>query len=135
MGTALTRTTPSIVPSSNQPAFPERQADSASIAPLRNDTAPDEPSATADGKVDLNTASVEQLNGLGAAMIGKRVIDFRPYTSPDELLVRRVVKRDNYRLIKAAITVLQRIIDKFALPILAPSEGGPNYKAGYNYVI
>ncbi len=57
------------------------------------------------GSVDLNTASVEQLNGLGAGMIGKRIIEFRPYTSPEELLTRRVLKRADYDTIKNAITV------------------------------
>ncbi|WP_345819269.1 helix-hairpin-helix domain-containing protein [Methylobacterium fujisawaense] len=55
--------------------------------------------------MDLNTATVEQLNALGAGMIGKRIIEFRPYTSPDELLSRRVLKRADYDTIKSSVTV------------------------------
>nr|WP_076729477.1 helix-hairpin-helix domain-containing protein [Methylobacterium radiotolerans] len=57
------------------------------------------------GSVDLNTATVEQLNALGAGMTGKRIIEFRPYVSPDELMTRRVLKRADYDTIKNSITV------------------------------
>ncbi|MGH1571816.1 ComEA family DNA-binding protein [Methylobacterium sp. P31] len=60
--------------------------------------------ATTGGSVDLNTASVEQLNALGAGMIGRRIIEFRPYASPEDLVTRRVLKRADYETIKAAIT-------------------------------
>lgn len=62
-------------------------------------------STTVGGSVDLNTATVDQLNALGAGMIGKRIIEFRPYTSPDELLARRVLKRSDYDVIKNSIAV------------------------------
>jgi len=55
--------------------------------------------------VDLNTATVEQLNALGAGMIGKRILEFRPYASTAELLTRRVLKRADYETIKGAVTV------------------------------
>ncbi|WP_281407112.1 helix-hairpin-helix domain-containing protein [Methylobacterium sp. WL64] len=64
----------------------------------------DQSVATA-SSVDLNSASVEQLNALGAGMIGKRIIEFRPYVSVDELLARRVLKRSDYEAIKGAVTV------------------------------
>ncbi|MCJ2101941.1 ComEA family DNA-binding protein [Methylobacterium sp. E-046] len=60
--------------------------------------------ATTNGTVDLNSASVEQLNALGAGMIGKRIIEFRPYASAEELLSRRVLKRADYETIRVAIT-------------------------------
>ncbi len=56
------------------------------------------------GSVDLNTASVEQLNALGAGMIGRRIIEFRPYAAPEDLVTRRVLKRADYETIKAAVT-------------------------------
>jgi DNA uptake protein ComE-like DNA-binding protein len=62
-----------------------------------------EPSATG-GRVDLNSASIEQLNALGAGMIGKRVIEFRPYASVEDLVTRRVLKRADYETIRAAVT-------------------------------
>jgi hypothetical protein len=37
-------------------------------------------------------------------MIGKRILEFRPYASTDELLSRRVLKRADYETIKAAVT-------------------------------
>ena len=64
----------------------------------------DQSVATA-SSVNLNSASVEQLNALGAGMIGKRIIEFRPYLSVDELLARRVLKRSDYEAIKGAVTV------------------------------
>ncbi|MCJ2054458.1 ComEA family DNA-binding protein [Methylobacterium sp. J-070] len=63
-----------------------------------------EPAATG-GSVDLNSASVEQLNALGAGMIGKRIIEFRPYASVDDLVTRRVLKRSDVETIKGAVTV------------------------------
>ncbi|MCJ2139972.1 hypothetical protein MKL20_08055 [Methylobacterium sp. E-066] len=38
-------------------------------------------------------------------MIGKRIIEFRPYTSVDDLLARRVLKRSDYEAIKGAVTI------------------------------
>ncbi|GLS65379.1 hypothetical protein GCM10007888_37610 [Methylobacterium oxalidis] len=55
--------------------------------------------------IDLNTASVEELNALGAGMIGRRIIAFRPYASPEDLVNRRVLKRSDFEVIKTAITV------------------------------
>ncbi|MCJ2086591.1 helix-hairpin-helix domain-containing protein [Methylobacterium sp. E-005] len=91
------------------PGSPARQADGPSTTGLRTETAPGdarEPSVPPPGgSVDLNTASVEQLNALGAGMIGRRIVEFRPYAAPDELLSRRVLKRTDYDTIKNAITV------------------------------
>lgn len=117
VATAPTVPSPSVAPPTNQaanpkatvdPASPERPADSASSSSLTTETTPggpNEPSATVGGSLDLNTATVEQLNVLGAGMIGKRIIEFRPYTSADELLTRRVLKRADYDAIKSSVTV------------------------------
>ena len=93
---------------STQPGLPDRQTGGApavsrdaGIPPATGGDAP----VTAGGTVDLNTASVDQLNALGAGMIGKRIVEFRPYASPDELLTRRVLKRADYDAIRNAITV------------------------------
>jgi hypothetical protein len=107
VGTSPTGPTPSTAPSSHQSSSAERPADSAPPVALRTEAAPagaNDQATTAGGSVDLNTASVEQLNALGAGMIGKRIIEFRPYLSPDELLTRRVLKRSDYDMIKGAIT-------------------------------
>nr|WP_281407341.1 helix-hairpin-helix domain-containing protein [Methylobacterium sp. P1-11] len=117
VATAPTGSAPSATAQPDQPAIPKasvepdapvRQGGSASDPNERTDAAQRDakgPAATTGGTVDLNTATVEQLNGLGAGMIGKRVIEFRPYTSPDELLSRRVLKRADYDAIKNSITV------------------------------
>jgi DNA uptake protein ComE-like DNA-binding protein len=85
---------------------PTRLADVAPSSGLGTGTvvnSASEPSATG-GSVDLNSASVEQLNALGAGMIGKRVIEFRPYASVEDLVTRRVLKRADYETIRAAVT-------------------------------
>lgn len=66
-----------------------------------------QPPASPGQGVDLNTASVEELNALGAGMIGRRIIAFRPYASPEDLVTRRVLKKADYEAIKAAVAVRQ----------------------------
>lgn len=86
---------------------PAEQADTASAPGVRTDMAANgagDPAAPPGGSVDLNTASVEQLNALGAGMIGRRIIEFRPYAAPEDLVTRRVLKRADYETIKAAVT-------------------------------
>ncbi|MFH6785233.1 helix-hairpin-helix domain-containing protein [Methylobacterium sp. MA0201] len=70
--------------------------------PQADDTA-DAPPST--GTVDLNTASLAELNGLGGGMIGKAIIARRPYASPSELLSKRVLSRATYEKIKGQVTV------------------------------
>ncbi len=116
-GSAPTGSAPSASAPVNQPATPTAsvepdapvsEGESASNPSVRTDITPggaNDPSATIGESVDLNTATVEQLNGLGAGMIGKRIVEFRPYTSPDELLTRRVLKRADYDAIRNSVTV------------------------------
>ena len=63
------------------------------------------PAPAAAGTVDLNTASVAELNGLGGGMIGKAIVARRPYASPGELLSKRVLSRATYERIKGQVTV------------------------------
>lgn len=84
-----------------------RLAEVAPVSGLRTDiteNSASEPLATG-GTVDLNSASVEQLNALGAGMIGKRIIEFRPYATPEDLVARRVLKKSDYEAIRSAVTV------------------------------
>lgn len=53
--------------------------------------------------VDINTASVEELNRLGGRF-GRAIIAGRPYTSIDELVSRRVLTRSTFAEIKDRIT-------------------------------
>jgi len=56
--------------------------------------------------VDLNTASVADLNGLkGGGMIGRAIVQKRPYASVDQLLSKRVLSRSTYERIKDQVTV------------------------------
>ncbi|QGY05075.1 helix-hairpin-helix domain-containing protein [Methylobacterium mesophilicum SR1.6/6] len=56
--------------------------------------------------VDLNTASVADLNRLrGGGTIGRAIVAKRPYTSVDQLLSKRVLSRAVYQRIKDQVTV------------------------------
>lgn len=57
------------------------------------------------GVVDLNTGSVEDLNRLGAGMIGRRIVGGRPYASPDDLVTRRVLTRRDFDQIRTQVVV------------------------------
>ncbi|WP_246733332.1 helix-hairpin-helix domain-containing protein [Methylobacterium sp. BTF04] len=58
------------------------------------------------GSVDLNNASLADLNGLrGGGMIGRAIVQKRPYTSVGELLSKRVLSRSTYERIKDQVTV------------------------------
>lgn len=82
-----------------KPAAPPQQAEGAP----GSGQPPDSPGQG----VDLNTASVEELNALGAGMIGRRIVAFRPYGSPEDLVTRRVLKKADYEAIRAAVAVRQ----------------------------
>jgi hypothetical protein len=60
----------------------------------------------ADERVDLNTASFEQLNTLpNAGPIGRAIIKGRPYASVEDLVKRKVLRRSVYEKIKDQVTV------------------------------
>ncbi len=83
------------------PASPPPPARAASV-----EAKPERAAAAASGLVDLNTASVEALNGLnGAGMIGRTIVRNRPYSSPEDLLKKRILSRSAYERIKDQITV------------------------------
>ena len=52
------------------------------------------------GRVNLNTASVADLNGLGAGMIGRAIVAGRPYRDAEDLLSKRVLNRSTFARIK-----------------------------------
>lgn len=55
--------------------------------------------------VDLNTASVADLNGLrGGGSIGRAIVQRRPYDAVDQLLSKRVLSRATYDRIKDQVT-------------------------------
>ncbi len=58
------------------------------------------------GLVDLNAASVQELNSLrGAGLIGKAIVRGRPYRSVDDLLNKRIVNRSLFARIKDQVKV------------------------------
>ncbi|WP_287069401.1 helix-hairpin-helix domain-containing protein, partial [Methylobacterium sp.] len=58
------------------------------------------------GLVDLNTASVADLNRLrGGGAIGKAIVQHRPYTGIEQLLSKRVLSRAVYERIKDQVVV------------------------------
>ena len=73
-------------------------------APNPSDETPSATGAPASG-IDLNSASVEELNRLGGGRIGRAIVNGRPYRSPDELLQKRVLSRATYEQIKGQIVV------------------------------
>jgi DNA uptake protein ComE-like DNA-binding protein len=56
--------------------------------------------------IDLNKATVEQLNSLkGAGSLGRAIVRGRPYRSADDLVKKQVVRRTVYERIKDQVTV------------------------------
>jgi DNA uptake protein ComE-like DNA-binding protein len=55
--------------------------------------------------IDLNTASIDDLNAIGAGRIGKAIARGRPYASPEDLLGKRVLNRATFARIKDQVTV------------------------------
>lgn len=74
---------------------------SSKASPAKTSTA----SATAGDKIDINTATLDQLKafpGIGDAY-AKRIVDGRPYTAKNQLLSRGVLPAATYNKIKDKI--------------------------------
>jgi competence protein ComEA len=68
-------------------------------------TKPAPSAATTTDKIDINTATVDQLKafpGIGDAY-AKRIIDGRPYTAKNQLLTRGILPEATYNKIKDQI--------------------------------
>jgi len=62
--------------------------------------------AATSGRVDLNTASLAELNGLrNGGMIGRAIVQGRPYASMDDLLAKRVLNRATFERIRDQVAV------------------------------
>lgn len=107
----------SIVPQPAPPAVVQAAARAAAAAPAPSpnavepaDPAPG-PAAAPDksgqaGLVNINTASVDQLNNIpGGGHIGRSIAKHRPYRSVSDLVDHRVLKARDFAHIKSAITV------------------------------
>jgi DNA uptake protein ComE-like DNA-binding protein len=70
----------------------------------RPETPSDHVAATRDDLVDLNTASVEKLSSLGIGLVGRRLVENRPYARPEDLLTKRVLTRKDFEQIRSKVT-------------------------------
>lgn len=64
------------------------------------DTAPPASAAATGHGVNLNNATVAQLNSMGAGHIGQAIVQHRPYHSVEDLMKKRVIRRSIFDQIK-----------------------------------
>lgn len=76
----------------------------AALSQPQRDPAPAVPAAA--GRVDLNTASLAELNGLrNGGMIGRAIVQGRPYASLEDLVAKRVLNRATFERIRDQVAV------------------------------
>jgi DNA uptake protein ComE-like DNA-binding protein len=87
-------------PKPERPAAPQAAAIQDKVAAV----AP--PPAGASGLVNLNTATLEQLNAIdGAGPVARAIMRGRPYASAEDLVTKRILRRSVYERIKDQVTV------------------------------
>jgi len=59
--------------------------------------------------VDLNSASVDELNRLGAGRIGRAIVQGRPYASAEDLVRKRVLSRSTFARIKDQVSAKGKV--------------------------
>ncbi|MCJ2085738.1 helix-hairpin-helix domain-containing protein [Methylobacterium sp. E-005] len=90
----------------SDPAAPAQPQGVDAAGQAEIDKAEDSAGPRALAVVDLNTASVTDLNRLrGGGAIGRAIVAKRPYASVDQLLSKRVLSRSVYERIKDQVTV------------------------------
>jgi len=90
----------------SDPAAPAEPQGQEAAGQAEVDRAEDSAGPRALAVVDLNTASVADLNRLrGGGAIGRAIVAKRPYASVDQLLSKRVLSRSVYERIKDQVTV------------------------------
>ena len=57
------------------------------------------------GLVDLNRAALDELNSLGAGLIGRTIVSGRPYTAAEDLVERRLLNARDFARIRHRLTV------------------------------
>jgi hypothetical protein len=88
------------------PAAPDQAREQEAAGQAEVEQAEESAGPAALAVVDLNTASVADLNRLrGGGAIGRAIVAKRPYTSVDQLLAKRVLSRPVYERIKDQVTV------------------------------
>jgi DNA uptake protein ComE-like DNA-binding protein len=67
------------------------------------------PASTAGTKIDINSAPISELDKLELPgtkpSLSERIQGGRPYNSPDDLVSKKVISEDEYKLIKGLVTV------------------------------
>lgn len=90
-------------------APPPRPVAAAAVEPAEASpatAAPAPDSASQGNRVNINTASVDQLNNIpGGGRIGRSIAKHRPYRSLEDLVDHRVLKARDFARIKSAITI------------------------------
>src|SRR3978361_1951092 len=102
--TALTFALLTASPSMAQTAQPAAKADKMAPAPSKM-----APAAKADGKIDINTATKEDLmafKGIGDKYSDK-IIAGRPYAKKDQLVSKNILPEATYKKIQAQIIATQ----------------------------
>lgn len=90
-------------------AAPPRPMSTAALEPTEPEpaiSAPASEAASQTGLVNINTASIDQLNNIpGGGHIGRSIARHRPYRSLEDLVDHRVLKSRDFARIKSAITI------------------------------
>ena len=86
---------------SASPSYAERTEPTSLMSP----TAPVFTKTKATTLIDLNTASLEELNASGGGKIGKAIVRGRPYQKLDDLVAKRVISRATLQSIKARVSI------------------------------
>jgi DNA uptake protein ComE-like DNA-binding protein len=80
---------------------PAAEAPAPPVVVAARPTPAEETAEPAGARVDLNSASVAQLNALeGGGPIGRAIVRGRPYKEPEDLVRKRVVSRATFERIK-----------------------------------
>jgi len=85
----------------------EARSQPKAVAALDANPKPDAgPKPAGTGRIDLNTASLEALNGIpGAGRVGRAIVKGRPYASTEDLVRKRILNRSSFERIKDQVTV------------------------------
>jgi hypothetical protein len=102
---APVRPPPVAVPLATKAAPPTPKIAEPTVVASVTQASPADPRKTTDDLVDLNTASVDELNALrGAGRIGRAIVRGRPYGSVEDLVKKRVLNRSVFARVKDQVT-------------------------------
>nr|WP_210497110.1 helix-hairpin-helix domain-containing protein [Microvirga antarctica] len=89
-----------------RPSLPSAEPKPAVVASASTPGTADASASPSADLVDLNSASIEQLNALrGGGMIGRAITRGRPYRSAEDLMRKRILNRSAFERVKDQVTV------------------------------